>query len=302
MSDPQLKDRESQIDDNEGEMQGGDEPALNIRTEGDKTFVESEGVSRAEKRRLDWSKRVGGVVAEQNKPLQDSIQHIQRTVEGLLQSLGNRANQPAQVAPQQQDDGDAVDPDFMEARRRQAEIMTLISQAKTQPEVDRLERKYYKIDQDIADSRASKQVERFRKENPAPENHEYRQLRQEFPDVTGNPDAMAYAGGLFNVEMIKAKRSGNPVSEMAIHRKVLAQAAVDLGMRRPPAPAPRAHEQARFGGAPPSAAGGRGGSVGRALSKQEQELARGMNPGVPQEDADRIWAQAMSKRDPRFFG
>lgn len=301
MSDPQLKDREAQIDENDGgEMPGGDEPALNIRTEGDKTIVESPGISKAEQRRLDWSKRVGGVVGEHTKPLQETIEHMKRTMEGMLRSMESRVAQPA--PQQQQHDADEVDPDFMSARRRQAEVMTLISQAKTQQEVDRLERQYYKIDQDIADARAAKQLERFRRENPPQEDATYRQLRQEFPDVTGNPDAMAYAHGVFNQEMIKAKRSGKPVIEADIHRKALSQAAIDLGLRRPPAPAPRAHEQARFGGAPPSIAGGRGGVIGRPLSRQEQELARGMSPGASQEEADRIWAQAMVRRDPRFFG
>lgn len=300
MSDPQLKDREAQIDDNEAEMQGGDEPALNIRTEGDKTIVESPGISRAEQRRLDWSKRVGGVVGEHTKPLQETIEHMKRTMDGMLRSMENRVNAP--VATQQQQEADEVDPDFMEARRRQAEVMTLISQAKTQQEVDRLEKKYYKIDQDIADARAAKQLERFRRENPPQEDAVYRQLRQEFPDVTSNPDAMTYAGGIYNQEMIKAKRSGKPVIEADVHRKALAQAAIDLGIRRPAAPAPKPHEQARFGGAPPSIAGGRGGVIGRPLSKQEQELARGMSPGAPQDEADRIWAQAMVRRDPRFFG
>ena len=300
MSDPRLKDRESQVED-ESPIEGGNEPAVEVtHDEEGNTAVAPLGMSKEEARRKKWAERVGSVFDERTKPLMGSVEQMKRAIEGLNAALAARQTQPeprqAQVDPQ-------VDPDFMKIRRRQSEIMKLLPGATTQQEIDRLESEYYKLDQDAVDARAARladeRVEHSRRNSPAP-HPEMAVIQSEFPDVIANQEAAAWAAAAFQQAVIESR--GKPFNRMEAHRRVLSQAGEMWGIRKPALSAPRAHEQARFGGAPPASGpgGNRGGAV--RLSREQQELARARYSDLEPAEADRKWAEAMVRRDPKFFG
>ena len=298
--DPSLKDRESQVEDDQPAENGSD-PAIEVSHDGENTTVQPLGVSKEEDRRRKWATRVGGVIDERNKPLLDNIEHMKRTIEGMNQSLMRLGKQPAQQREAPSDP--QVDPEFMRIRRRQGEIMKLMPSCKTQAEVDRLEGEYYKLDQEALDARAGaladQRIDNSRRSNPAP-NPEMTVIQSEFPDVIADQRAAAWASLEFQRAVMEA--DGKPFDRMATHRRVLGEAAIRYKIRQAASPPPRAHEQARFGGAPPASGAGGATKGGYRLSKDQQEIARSrFNDDAP-EVADRKWAESMLKRDPHFFG
>jgi hypothetical protein len=309
----QLKDREAQLeDDREPTTADESEPAFNVSTEGDRTTIQPTGESRADERRRKWAERVKGVIVETNKPVEDRLTHLQRTLEGLQGAIERaRTTQPAaQPAPQA---GEGVDPEFRKVRRRQSEIMSILgtvgkagSSIRSQEDIDRLEEEYYKLDQDALDLRASKLTEQrlqdFSRQHPAPMHPEQQMITSEFSDVIADTRAAKWAALRFRQE--EAENEGRPWDRMAAHRRALTEAAEKYKLRRPKLAPADPSTQARFGGAPP--ASGRGNSSrgpGRPLTKAEEGLAiASAPPGTPVEKAYSDWSAHMLKRDPHYFG
>lgn len=305
-----LKDREAQVDDDHG-TDDDNTPAFKVEQNGDQTTIQPSGESKAEERRRKWSERVRGVVADVNKPVEERLTHLQRTLEGLQGAI-ERARS-AQPTPQGAPAGDEVDPDFMKLRRRQSEIMSVLgtvgkqgSPIRTQEDVDRLEREYYKLDQDALDIRAGKltqqRFQEFQRQNPPAVSPEQHMVVSEFGDVIADQKAAQWAALLFRQE--EMENAGKPFDRMAAHRRALTTAAEKYGIRRPKLPPADPNTQARFAGAPPaSGRGNTGRGIGRPLTKAEEGLAiASAEPGTPPEKAYSEWAAAILKRDPHYFG
>ena len=305
-----LKDRESQVDDDGDQGAAGDDsPALDVRTDGDSTTVTPSGGSKAEERRRKWSERVRGVISEVNKPVEDRLGHMQRTLEGLQGAIERaRTMAPGQQPPQQAAGGSRVDPEFMKIRRRQSDIMSLLKSATTQKEIDDLQDEYYGLDQDAVDARARKlsegALQTFQQRNPPQPSHEQQMVTSKFGDVIANQPAAQWAALKFREAEMEASNTGQPFDRMATHERVLQEAGERFKIRRPKLPPADPSTQARFGGAPP--ASGRGNSSrgpGRPLTKAEEGLAIASSPpGTSVSDAVSSWASHMLKRDPHYFG
>jgi len=305
-TDPKGQAKESQERDEGGE---GDDDRVRVERDKDgetSVVVASEG--RREERARKRREEMASVYTEHSRPILSQMEEMRRTVESLASSLqrGSVASAAA-PAPQQTSKSEEVDPDFMRIRRRQGEIISLMRQARP-GEVEHLEREYYQLDAEALDVRAKKLVseklDEYRRTNPPQEPREFRQLRNEFPDVVANPRAMNLAGAIYQAEYQRAVLRGKPFDEMDIHRNALRTAAEELGIRRAAAPPPKAHEQARFGGAPSNGAGSAG-DVRRTLSREERGLALAwgkekFGKSVAPEKAETEWAKMMAKADPDF--
>jgi hypothetical protein len=301
MADQRLKDRESQVDDDE-QAEGGNEPAIEVTHDKDgNATVDVPGPSKAELRHKRWAERVGGVLDERNKPLMESVEHMKRTIEGLNASLA-RMGQPARRQEVDTEEPSETERKFNEARDRQSEILKILPTCRTQPEIDKLEREYKKLDLEAVRAvqrETETRIESSRRNSPAP-NPEMAVIQSEFPDVIANPKAAGWASAAFQQAVIEA--DGQPFNRMEAHRRVLSEAATRFGIRKAPLPPARAHEQARFGGAPPASGAGGATRGGARLSKEQQEIARSRYKDMEPAEADRKWAESMVRRDPHFFG
>lgn len=295
--DPSLKDRESQIEDNEPQADDN-EPHVNIEQRDGNTIVQPSGMTRREMRQKQWNDRVGGVVEERTRPVLDKISHLERTIEGLTGALQRERSQQAPQPEQQRQS--KVDPEFLRIRRRQGEIHQLLGNAKTQQDVDRLEQEYFELDQQALDMRAGALADQRVAQLPRPVDPETQYVRSKWGDVISNQRAGAWASAEFQKALIEA--GDGPVDRMALHDRVLQAAAEKFNIRRAPAPAPRAHEQARFGGAPPASGGTQGSRGGFKLSREQQEIAHARFKDLPPAEAERAWSERMLKHDPHFFG
>jgi hypothetical protein len=301
MPDEKLKNREDQVDDNEPSGQGAeDEHEASIRREdGKPPVVEVQQESRAERRARERRQEMERIVEERNRPVLDQLTALARRLDGI----GTVMAQPQarqQETPKPQD----VDPEFMKIRRRQGEIMSLIQNAKTQTQIDELEREYYRLDQDALDARARKQTEemreQFKRDNPPRVPHEIEVVRTEFPDVIGNEAAANWASTLFRQAELEA--GGKPFDRIATHRRCLQASGEKYGIRRPAVPAARPSEQGRFGGVPPANSGRSGGVVTRALTEHERAVAMAAAPkGTTQEEAEEMWVKKVLKARPNYF-
>jgi len=282
------KQREEDTDDLEAEpTPQDDQPEVTVRADDNgQHMVETSQESRADKRKRQRMEEMGGLVDSKLKPLMDLLQQ-QRQMPVQQQPVF----QQQQTAPR-----DETKDEWMKHSRRQEEIVTSMANAKDTATIERLRNEWHDEEFEKTNLVAKKHIPKATPQEPP----EFVILRTEFPDVlSAGPDVTRYASSIFNQEEIKARRAGKPFNVMDIHRKALAQAAKEFGIRSDPSPKPSETQRRRFGGAGPASTGGNDSvASSRPLNAAEKKMALARyGKGNSPEKAYELWA----KEDPSYF-
>lgn len=291
------EDQITETNDQEIEDSGQEERDVDVSDKEGKTEVEVHHESRRERKKREFA-------AQRQREIDDALAPINRQNDELRRQLSELTtllrNQPAHQQPtvQHQQQSDDIDPDFDAIKRKQADLIRRARTAKSDEEAEEIEREYRKLEQKAYDIRAEKVADRKLAgyKPPAQMNYQEQQLRAEFSDVFADPDAEMYARGLVIKAEVAAKRRGQQVNPMKIRQDALMQTAHDLGIRKPPAVAPKPSQVARLSNRSGNAGQARQDrSVKRTLTSDERKAA--IASGDPELSAEQNIARWTKKME-----
>jgi hypothetical protein len=273
-----------------------DQPEVLVKDSGGgEQVVEVARESRKERRQREQADITRKIIEEAQKPLLDQLAMLARQQPVVQQFV-----QPPAAIPT-----GGSDPEWRKLVQEQTRIVSLVRASTDPTEIKRLEDEWHDAEYKKGELIASKTTERaqqkFRRDNPPPEDPVHKIVRSEFQDVlTYGPDATEYASALFKQEKIRAFREKRSFDEMATHRKVLTQTAEEFGLRPKALPVRNPAQQGRFSSLSASSTGsGATGGPPRALTKAEKSMARAFaGPDMPEQKAYESWSKMMG---PDYF-
>jgi hypothetical protein len=256
------------------------QPDVQVAEKDGQVTVESDGLTRAERRRQARQKEFDDALEAKMAPMREQMGGYGLSLQKIAEALASRPT--PQVVEQQQPGTGKPDEDekaYLEAMDRQTEIIALMQATDDMPRKEKLAGEWrgleFRKNKALADSSAKRAGEDIKKSIPVQipaVSYEAQQLRSEFPDLYAHQDLIDIAQAKF-VQAEKSARYGKKTfNPRDASRQAIMDTLHETGVRQRPSRAPSEAQRGRFAGASGSS-GTTGGFVPRQLTETEIAMA-----------------------------